>query len=68
VYLNTCSALISDHLPILIDTQCGYFFLNPPDRPDFRRTDWPKFQASQEAGLSSNPDLMNEVAIDACVK
>jgi hypothetical protein len=30
--------------------------------------DWPKFQACLEAGLPSDPDLPNEVAIDACVK
>ena len=68
VYLTTCSALSSDHLPILIDTQCRSSFLNQQDRPDFRRTGWPKFQASLKAGLPSNPDLTNEVAIDACVK
>jgi len=67
VCLTTCSALSSDHLPILIDTQCRSSFLSPPDRPDLR-TDWPKFQAWLEAGLPSNPDLPNEVTIDACVK
>ena len=29
VYLTTCSALSSDHFPILIDTQCRSSFLNP---------------------------------------
>jgi hypothetical protein len=67
VYLTTCSALRSDHLRILIDTRCRSSFLSPPDCSDLR-TDWPKFQACLEAGLPSNPDLTNEVAIDACVK
>ena len=40
VYLVSCSALSSDHLPVLIDTSCRSSLLNPPDRPDFRRTDW----------------------------
>jgi hypothetical protein len=39
VYLSTCSALSSDHLPVLIETICRSSFLNLPDRPDFRRTD-----------------------------
>ena len=39
VYLTTCSALSSDHLPVLIDTRCRSSFLNLPDRPDFRRTE-----------------------------
>jgi len=39
VYLTSCSALSSDHLPVLIDTSCSSSFHNPPDRPDFRRTD-----------------------------
>ena len=47
--------------------QCRSSFLSPPDHPDLR-TDWPKFQASLESGLPSNPDLPNQVAIDACVK
>jgi hypothetical protein len=68
VFLTTCSALSSDHLPILIDKNCRSSFLSPPDRPDLRRIDWPKFRACLEAGLPSNPDLRNEVAIDACVK
>jgi hypothetical protein len=33
-----------------------------------RKTDWPKSQACLEVGLPSNPDLTNEVAIDACIK
>jgi hypothetical protein len=66
MYLTICSALSSDHLPILIDTQCRSSFLRLPDRPDFR-TEWPRFQACLEAGLPSNPDLANEVSIDACV-
>jgi hypothetical protein len=63
----TCSALNSDHLPILIDTGCRSSFLNPPDRPDLRKTDWSKFQTCLETGLPSNPDL-DDVSIDACVK
>jgi hypothetical protein len=53
--LTTCSALSSDHLPELIDTQCRSSFLIPPDRPHLRKTDWPKFQNCLEAGLPSNP-------------
>jgi hypothetical protein len=34
--------------------------------PDLR-TDWPKLQASLEDGLRSDPDIPNEVAIEACV-
>jgi hypothetical protein len=68
VHLITCSALSSDHLPLLIDTQCRSSFLSPPDRKNFRKTDWSKFQACLEAGMPPSPDLPNEEAIDACVK
>jgi len=68
VSLNTCSAPSLDHVPVLIDTWCRSSFLSPPERLDFRRTDWSKFQACLEAELPSNPDLLNEMAIDACVK
>jgi hypothetical protein len=40
---------------------------DPSDCPDIR-TDWSKFQTCLEAGLPSNPDLPNEVAIDTCDK
>ena len=40
VYLKSCSVLSSDHLPVLIDTACQSSFHRPPDRHDFRRTDW----------------------------
>jgi len=40
----------------------------PPDRPDFWRTNLPKFQVHLESGLPSSPGLRNEVASEACVK
>jgi len=67
VQLTTCSALSSDHLPILIDTQYRSSFHSPSDRPDLRKTDWPKFQACLEVGLPPNPHLPNEGVIDECV-
>jgi endonuclease/exonuclease/phosphatase family metal-dependent hydrolase len=39
VYMTSCSALSSDHLPVLIDTTCRSTFQHPPDLPDFRLTD-----------------------------
>ena len=44
VYLTSCSALSSDHLPVLIDTSCRSSFHHQPVRPNFRRTDWANFQ------------------------
>jgi len=64
VYLTTCSALSSVHIPVLIDTMS--IFLSPPDRRDLRTTGWPNFQACLEAELPPNPDLPNGGAIDAC--
>ena len=34
VYVTSCSALSSDHLPVLIETSCRSSFHHPPDRPD----------------------------------
>ena len=51
VHLTSCSALSSDHLPVLIDTMCRSSFQHPPDRPDVRRTDWAKFQTHLEADI-----------------
>jgi hypothetical protein len=68
VYLTTCSALSSDHFPVLIDTRCRSSFFNLPDRPDFRRTDRVKFQACLEDRLPSTPKLSSGVEIDTCVE
>jgi hypothetical protein len=37
VYLTSCSALSSGHLPVLIDIACRSSFRHPSDRPNFRR-------------------------------
>jgi len=66
VYLTSCSALSSDHLPVLIDTSCRSSFLNPPDRPDFRRPDWATFQTQLEEIIPFDSELHNEMAIDTC--
>jgi len=68
VYLTSCSALSSDHLPVLIDTACRSSFQHPPDRPDFRRTDWAKFQTRLEDQIPFAPELHNGMAIDTCVE
>jgi hypothetical protein len=57
VYLTSCSALSSDHLPVLIDTTCRSSFQHPPDRPDFRRTLWANFQTHLEDQIPFNPEL-----------
>jgi hypothetical protein len=68
VHLTSCLALSSDHLPVIIDTTCRSSFQHPPDRPDFRRTDWANFQAQLEAEIPFNPELHNAMAIDKCVE
>jgi len=68
VYLTSFSALSSDHLPVLIDTECCSSFQHPPDRPDFRRTDWAKFQTHLEDQIPLNTELHNGMAIDTCIE
>jgi len=68
VYLTSCSALSSDHLPVLIDTTCRSSFQHPPDRPDFRRTDWANFQTHLEDQIPFDPELHDGMAIDTCVE
>jgi hypothetical protein len=53
VHLTACSALSSDQLPVLIDRTCRSSYLNPPDRPDFKRTYSSKFQACLENVIRS---------------
>jgi hypothetical protein len=68
VYLTSCSALSSDHLPVLINTTCRPSFQHPPDRPDFRRTDWANFQTHLEDQIPFEPELHDGMAIDTCVE
>ena len=68
VFLTSCSALSSDHLPVLIDTACCSSFQHPPYRPDFRRTDWANFQTHLEDQIPFNPELHNGMAIDMFVE
>jgi hypothetical protein len=68
VYLTACSALSSDHLPVLIDTRCRSSFLNLLDRPDFRRTDWSKFHACLDNNIPFNSETADEASIDTCVE
>jgi len=67
VYLTSCSALRSDHLPVLIDTACRSSFQHPPDCPDFRRTDWAYFQTHFEDQIPFDRELHNGMEIDTCV-
>ena len=68
MYLTVCSALSSDHLPVLIDTMCCSSFKHPPDRPDFRHTEWANFQTHLEDQIPLNLELHNGMAIDMCVE
>ena len=68
VYLISCSELSSDHLPVFIDTTCRLSFHHPPDRPDFRRTDWANFETHLEDLVPFDPELHNEMAIDTCIE
>ena len=67
VYLSSCSALSSDHLPVLIDTECRSSYHNPPYRPDFRRTVWSTFETHFEELIPFYPEL-HEMAIHTCVE
>jgi hypothetical protein len=68
VYLASCSALISDHLPVFIDTACRSSLHHPRDRGDFRRIDWAQFQNYLEDQVPFDKDLHNDMAIETCVE
>jgi len=68
VHLASCSALSSDHLPVLIDAACRSSFQHPLNRPDFRRTDWANFLINLEEQIPFDPELHNRMAINTCVE
>jgi hypothetical protein len=47
---------------------CHSSFQHPQDRPDFRRTDWAKFQTYLETKVPFNPDLHTGMAINTFVE
>jgi hypothetical protein len=53
---------------VLIDTTCRSSFQHPPDRPDFRHTEWAKFQVHLEDQIPFDPELHNGIANDTCVE
>ena len=53
---------------MLIDTACRSSFHHPPDRPNFRRTDWSNFQTHLEDQIPFDQELQNGMEIDTCVK
>jgi hypothetical protein len=67
VYPISCSALSSDHLPVLICIACHSSIHYSPDRADFSCTDWTKSQTYLEDQVPFDPDLHNEMDIDTCV-
>jgi hypothetical protein len=68
VYLNICSALSSDHLPVLIDDTRRSFFQNLLDRPEFKRMDWAAFHAFLDDRLPGNPVVNDEETNGKCVE
>jgi hypothetical protein len=52
----------------MIDTRCRSSFFNLPDRPDFRRTDWSKFQACLDNNIPFNSETADEASTDTCVE
>jgi hypothetical protein len=68
VHLSVCSALSSDHLPILIDTICRTSFQNLLDRHDFPRMEWGAIQAWLEDRFLGNPEANGEGEVNKCVE
>jgi hypothetical protein len=68
LYLTSCFALSSDHLPVLIESACRSTFQHPPDRPDFRRTGWANFHTHLEDQLPFDLELHDGMAMDTCVE
>jgi hypothetical protein len=67
-YPISCSALSSDHLPVIIDTACCSSLQYPPDRPVLRCTELANFLTYLEVQIPFDPELHNGLAIDTCVE
>jgi len=67
VYLTSCCALSSDHLPLIIGATCRSSFHHPPDGPEFRCTEWTNFQTPLNDLVPFDLELHNEIAIDTYV-
>jgi hypothetical protein len=68
VHPTVCSALISDHLPVLMDTSCRSSVQNLPDRPDFMRMDRAASEACLKNRFQCDPIVIDEEVMDKCVE
>ena len=65
---SDCLLFTQLRTPSITDRHYVSFKLsNFPDRPDFKRADWTRFQECLEEKLLSNPELRDKEAVDACV-
>ena len=68
VSLTDCSALSSDHFPLLIDMTCCSTFINLTDSLDFKWTEGTTFQECLENNFPLNPELHDKETVDTCVE
>jgi hypothetical protein len=68
VALASCSAVSSDHLPLIIDSGCRSSFYNQSDRLNVRHTDWAISQTQLETQIPLIPELHNAKDTDSCVE
>jgi hypothetical protein len=68
VALASCSALSSDHLPVLIDTGCRSTFHNRPEQSNVKHTYWANCHTQLVAQIPLIPKLHNGKDIVSCVE
>ena len=68
VYLPSCYSLSSGHLQVLIDTALPTSFPRPPERPNFRRTEWAIFQTQVADRIPFDPESQTGMTIDTYVE
>ena len=68
LYLTSCSALNSDHVPVLIGTACCPSFQHRRDRPQLRHTAWANVQTNLHYLVPFDSELHNRMRIDTYIQ
>nr|CAD7198333.1 unnamed protein product [Timema douglasi] len=62
--LKSLAELDSDHNPVLVNLGCAVSFIDPPEKPNLKRTDWDRFANVLRERLGPTPTFRTAAEID----
>lgn len=66
--LSALNELGSDHLPVIFTVDINFETKNPNLMPEFKKADWPQFQALVNSNINLALELNTNDEIDSCIE